>query len=256
VLDDGTTGVITMAVRATPVPVLPATPTPATVFFDSTAEAAPWTYDSAGIMRHPKPEFSYPAAVLTWLARAEDMRFPEAELATLQGLDEKTAQAFTIAPGKAPFFLQTLDLPPSLAALPRGWLPAIAQLDRRAPGFGPWCVIADVDATRVRLLDPRAGIVRADRATVENHLAGLLVPFRDVDGIVGLKPMDRGPGVNALQRLLARGGWFRGQETGLFDPETERAVAAARAALRLPGGPVIDPPLAANLLKPLEGPPR
>ena len=212
------------------------------------AAVQPWQYDAAGVVRVPSRELTFPAAVLTWLAARMEQRLPEQDLARLRTMSPADVSGLQLTRGRAPLFLREAQLPASLSILAADRLPAMVQTDDQSPGFGPWSVLASLNGDTAVLLDPRNGRVEVQRSMLEDHLAGVVVPFQDPDSLTGLRPADAGHGVEALQERLRIHGIYLLKPTGVFDSFTEAAVQKMRERVQQPGGAEIDPLLALELL--------
>jgi general secretion pathway protein A len=211
--------------------------------------APQWEYDDHGVMRILTPELTYPAAVLTWLYRSTGNRLPESELARLRSLTDDQVAGLQLTAGRAPLYLREAQLAPMLQGLRADQLPILLQTDRSSPGFGPWTVLVAIGDGMATLHDPRSGRLTLPIDDVEEHVATVKQLFFDREQLTGLRPLDRGARVEALQNRLRRAGVYRVQEnSGLFDPITEAAVRAYRERVMLPGGPEIDAALALRLL--------
>ncbi|MCB2155825.1 AAA family ATPase [bacterium] len=207
-----------------------------------------WSYDGAGIVRVRRPEFTYPAAVLTWLAE-QGQTLPEAELARLRETDPAEVASLQLTEGRAPLYLREARLPARLDFLPNAMLPVLVQVDRQALEYGPWAVMTERANGMVTLKDPLRGQLQVSEAELIKHLAAIMVPYADPEGITGLQPMDSGPAVEALQRRLTAVSQYSGGITGVFDRKTEEALATYRQIKGLRGGPDVDPAIALALLK-------
>jgi len=238
--------VVAVAPTATPTPAATEAPAPAST---PAAASTAWAYDADGVLRVDRGDMAYAAAVLTWVARETGDRLPEGELATLRGMSPDAVAELRLTRGQAPLFLREAMLPATLDVLRQeGVLPALAQVDAGAEGFGPWAVVLAVDEAGAHLADPLRGATVVDAAKLEEHLAAVFVPYSDPEGITDLRPGDEGVRVQALQRLLARAGFFRGEPDGHFDERTSGALAAFRAARSLGDADGVDTSLALALL--------
>lgn len=224
-----------------------ATPAPSPTPIPGAPEES-WAYDADEIVRVSRPELTYAAAVLTWVARTRGERLPDAELAQLRALDPSTIGKYRLTSGQAPLFLREAQVPGSLSVLRPEVLPALVQVDRRTTEVGPWAVLLKFDAQTATLADPIRGLVQMPSATLDDRLASVVIPFADREGLTNLSPRDTGERVRALQRRLARMGLLESDPTGVFDAGTERAVRRYRDAKQLPGEVSIDPLLALALL--------
>ena len=92
------------------------------------------------------------------------------------------------------------------------------------------------------------------RPLLEEHLAGVVVLFQDPEGLVGLRPPDRGEAVRRLQQRLKQVGLYELDPTGVYDPFTEAVVEKYREKKMIPGGAEIDPLLALYLIRETEKP--
>lgn len=229
-----------------PTPSLTPRPTPEPTAEPTAFPHQPWSYDAEGIMRHPSPEFSYVASLLTWLSKS-GVFLPNAELETLRTMDAATIGGWRLATGAPPHFLREASLAPSSSALTAITLPALAQFDRSATGISPWAVVTGGNADGFQLLDPVHGSITVPAGTLENHLAGLVAPYRDPDRLTGLRPLDTGESVRSLQTRLITHGFLSMAPSGTFDSDTEKAVARARSYWKLGGAAMIDPLLALHL---------
>lgn len=224
----------------TPEPTPQPTPTPTPV--------PAWTYDADGVLRVSDQAVTYHASVITWLAQKRGSRFPEDQLAILRSMSLPELMNQRLATGRAPLFLSEVHLAPSLTLLTNDMLPVLIQSDDTSPGFGPWSVVVAREAGFVTLLDPRAGRIRLATQDVEDHLTAVVAPFFDPESILGLKPLDEGERVLALQRRLARIGLYAVEPSGTFDPITELAVSTFRQRNGLPAGNDVDRATAFRLL--------
>lgn len=209
----------------------------------------PWAYDAAGILRVDQREMAYAAAVLTWAALDAGARLSNPELAQLRAMPVDAIAGLRLTQGQAPLFLREAALPASVdvlrAAAP---LPALVQVDAAAEGFGPWAVALAFDGDTVRLADPVHGAVVVETAKLDAHLASVLVPYSDPEGITDLRPGDEGARVQALQRLLASAGVLDGEPAGVFDERTKGAVEAFRERHALLPAETVDAATALALL--------
>lgn len=206
-----------------------------------------WSYDADEIVRVARPELTYAAAVLTWVARTRGERLPDDELARLRSLDAATIGKYRLTSGQPPLYLREAQVPGSLAVLRPEVLPALVQVDRRTTEVGPWAVLLKFDEQTATLADPIRGLVEMPSPALDGKLATVVIPFADAEGLTNLSPRDTGERVRALQRRLARLGFLDAEPTGVFDAGTERAVRRYRDAKQLPGTPSIDPLLALAL---------
>jgi general secretion pathway protein A len=207
-----------------------------------------WIYDENGIVRVDSPEYTYPAAVLSWLALKRNERLPERELAVLRGMKREQVASLQLTAGRAPLYVREARLPANITLLTPAQFPALLQLDDKAPGIGPWAVLIASDGKTFTLLDPRAGRMTLPADMVEDFMASIVVPFFDPKGITGLKPGAQGDAVSELQRLLKQLGVYMIEPSGDYNAFTEAAVTKSREKFGLPGGSEIDPLLALRLL--------
>ncbi|MDX2177394.1 MAG: AAA family ATPase [Candidatus Sumerlaeia bacterium] len=239
----------------TPQPTPAPTPQPTVAIALPTPRPAPppaWSYDARGVLRHPEAPAAFAASVMTWLSVAESARFPEPELERLRAMAPGDIGSLQLASGTAPLFLREVRLPTDFRAIDRSWYPVLLQFDRDLEEASPWVVLEEQEGAWVTVLDPRFGEVQVDRNRLEEHLAAVVVLYRDRDGITGLRRGDSGTPVAALHGLLRERGFLEsGTPVGdRFDAETERALTRARAAWRLDESPLVSPALALRLLKP------
>lgn len=208
----------------------------------------PWSYDTSGIVRVTQEELTYPAAVLTWLGLATGERLPDTELDLLRGMQAEQVAALKLTEGRPPLHLREARFPTSIDAIPMERFPVLVQVDNGAPGFGPWAVLLSVENTTVLLHDPRAGRLQVPADLLDDHLTAVVVPFFDRLGITGLKPLERGDRVTALQSYLKEAGLYMLEPSGVYDPFTETVVQKYREQISLPGDSTIDATLALRLL--------
>jgi len=219
---------------------VPPTPTP--------KPDLPWTYDASGVMRVTDPAVGYPASVLTWIALKRGERLGDGELAQLRAMTTDQIAALQLTQGRAPLFLREARFPATLSNLGADSLPVLVQVDNNATEFGPWAVLVSTDANTVVLHDPRKGRVTIVAETLEDHLTAIMAPYFDPDGITGLRPLDSGTRVLALQQCLRNAGLYLVEPTGLYDPFTESLVQQFRKLRELPGTGEIDALTALRLL--------
>jgi hypothetical protein len=199
-------------------------------------------------MRVDSADVTYHAAMMTWLAAKNGSRFPEDQLVLLRTMTREQLAERKLASGRPPLHLREARLAASVTALRPNVLPALIQTDDASPGFGPWAVVVSRDDRSLVILDPKAGRLTLPPAIVDNHLTAVVVPYFDPEGLTGLKPLDRGDRVLALQRRLANAGLYAIEPSGLFDALTEAAVERYRQRVGLPGRLEIDGLLALRLL--------
>ncbi len=235
----------------TPTPTPIPTPQPDPPSPSPTPTPAPsysWVYDDAGIMRNSDRAMSYPASVLTWLAREGGTRLPEAELARLRAADATAVGRMQLVSGAPPLYLREARLPPALESVREEWLPVLLQLDNDAP-HGPWTVMVASTGSLVTLLDPAQGQVIVSRAVLEEHMGAIVAIYRDEDAITGLAPGDEGPRASALNLRLRAHGFDDAPNGDRFNDGTATALRRAREAWKLPAGDTIDPAVALRLLQ-------
>jgi hypothetical protein len=213
---------------------------------------ADWSYDESGIVRVNNPRVTFPAAVLTWLNAALKEKLPAEDLAQLRAMSPEQVAEMQLTAGRPPLFLRQARVPTNLDMLTGRRLPALVQTDSASQGFGPWAVLVRVADESVLLHDPRSGRLELPRELLEDHLAGIVVPFQDREGLVGLRPPDRGARVRALQLRLREAGVYMIEPSAIYDPFTEAAVEQYRKDVMVPGGTEIDPLLALTLLEETE----
>ncbi|MBI1291728.1 AAA family ATPase [bacterium] len=245
----------TVAPTPSPSPAPTLEPTPVPTPAPSKAAAAPWTYDTDGILRVNEAGVAYHAALITWLAAKNGSRFPEDQLAILRGMTPEQLSERRLATGRAPLFLREARLAATLNVLKPGMFPALIQVDDSSPGFGPWSVVLKVEANTVTILDPRSGRLLLPAQMVNAHVTSVMVPFFDPEGLVGLKPLAQGEAVSALQKRLAKVGLYAIAPTGEFDALTELAVSTYRTRSGLSAGTEVDAATALRLIGETEGAP-
>lgn len=211
-------------------------------------EVEAWNYDGNGILRVENPAVTYPAAVFTWLRETIGEQLSEPDLVRLRSMEPEQIAALQLTEGRPPLNLRVARVPASLRAIRREWAPVLVQADNASPRWGPWAVLLSVDEEQARLHDPLRGSLTVERENLEDHLTSVLVPFFDNKQLVGLRPLDQGDRVLALQDLLARAGVYTATPTGIYDTLTEAAVEKYRELTFLSGGAEIDPRLALQLM--------
>lgn len=270
-LDETTDDTLDLAKRpptATPVPepppigVVPPTPTREALITalmntptPTPEPPKPWHYDADGVVRVMRDDVTYPAAVLTWLSQTTKERLPEPELELLRGMQPDQLAALKLTEGRPPLHLREARFPSDVYTIPPTRLPALVQVDNRAPSFGPWAVLVSVENETATLHDPRAGRLQMPLDLLDEHITSLVVPFFDRADITGIKPFERGDRVVALQNRLKELGLYMLEPSGVYDPFTESVVMRYREKALLPGDAVIDPLLAYHLLKETESTP-
>jgi len=211
-----------------------------------------WRYDQDGVLRVLTPEVTFPAALLTWLETATGRRLEEGDLKQLRAMTAEEIAGLRMTAGRAPLFLRQARLPSNLELLSEGRLPVLAQFDDEAEGFGPWAVLTALQSDSVTIQDPRNGIMNLPRDLVEEHLAAVMAPFFDEEGIVGLQPQDSGEAVVALQQKLAKVGLYKIEPSGTYDSFTEAVVKKFRQQEGIPGSSTVDSLMAFYLLRQTE----
>lgn len=212
------------------------------------ATVPPWRYDDHGIMRVDKAEMTYPASLLTWLEAKKRDRLPESELQVLRSMSREQIAALQLTAGRAPLYLREARLPASFALLAPEELPVLVQFDDSAPGFGPWALLVSLDGKQATLHDTRSGVLQLSVDVVLDHLAAIVVPFFDPEGITGLRPGASGPSVRALQARLRDAGFYMVEPSAQFDPFTEAALGKFRDQTKTPGSSEVDAVIARRLL--------
>ncbi len=207
----------------------------------------PWTYDGHGILRVEQPRTAWPAAVLTWLRQSVGQQLSGEDLQRLKNMDPEEIAGLQLTTPRPPLYLAEARFPADLSLLDKQHLPVLIQTDNSSTRFGPWSVLVSVEAERAILHDPRRGRIEVPRAGLEDHLAGIVVPFFDRERILGLKPGDDGPRVRALQEMLREAGYYNMEPSGVYDEFTRSVVERFREKEMLPGGPEIGPMLAFEL---------
>ena len=205
-------------------------------------------YDETGILRHGDPAVSYAACALTWIARSENTRLPEEELAKLRAGSREDIADLQLVSGMPPLYLREVRLPASLDGVREGWLPALVQVDNSAD-FGPWALMVTLSPSLVTIFDPAKGQLVMARSKLEDSLSSVVIVYKDADGITGVSAGDQGDRVRALQIRLRAAGLFGASLTGTFDAETEEAIRQARKEFGIPGPTSVDAALALRLLK-------
>ncbi|MBI5153856.1 AAA family ATPase [Candidatus Poribacteria bacterium] len=218
-------------------------PSPAPTASPAPAPPPAWHDGEPGGVRVGHAEFSYAASVLTWIAH-QGKRLPERELERIRAEDAARVAALELTTGKPPLHLRAATLPASLDAIQPTMYPAILQLDRRSEQLSPWVVLRSRRDGVASVADPLRGELQVPDAAISAHLAGILVPYSDPDGLTGLRPLDSEGGVPKLQECLTSMGLLPEKPTGLYDRATEVAVDRLRERFGQPGGPEIDPLLA------------
>lgn len=218
----------------------------------SSEKTPSWRYDKNGVLRVLTPEVTFPAALLTWLESAADRRLDQGDLEQLRGMSAQEIASLRMTAGRAPLFLRQARLPSNLELLSEGHLPVLTQFDDEAEGFGPWVVLIGLGPDSVTIKDPRNGTMNLPRDLVEEHLAAVIAPFFDKEGIVGLQPQDTNEAVVALQQKLAKVGLYKIEPSGTYDAFTEAVVKKFRQQEGIPGSSTIDSLVAFYLLRQTE----
>ncbi len=221
-----------------------ASPTPSI-----TEEADPWSYDSRGILRIDDPAVTYVGAVLSWLSITKEERLSEDDLEVLANMSVDQVSGLKMTEGRPPLYLREARLPATTAVLTNENLPCLIQFDNSSEGFGPWSVLLALEEDVAILHDPIAGRIRITPDMLDDHMTAVIVPFFDPEGISGLKALDRGEGVKALQQRLKKAKMYLAEPTGVYDQFTQTIVKAYREKVLIPGGTEIDPRLALTLIR-------
>jgi general secretion pathway protein A len=235
-----------LALLSTPAPSPIPPPTPQSS--PSPTPVPAWSYDEHGIVRVADPGVSYHAAMLTWLANRLNERLPEDQLVMLRTLSAAQLSELKLTAGRPPLFLREARLAPVLAALNPRHLPVLVQAGDGAPGFGPWSLLLEINGDQTILLDPIAGRTTVAREVLSDHLTAVQALFADREGISGLRPLEEGVRVEALQRRLRKVGLYNTEPSLVFDKLTEAALLAFRERVNLPGPAEVDDALAMQLI--------
>jgi hypothetical protein len=206
-----------------------------------------WNYDADGVMRVTDARMTYAAAIMTWLAVKRGDRMPEEQLARLRELHPDQVAALQPAQGNPPLFLREVRLPATLRILRERSFPVLVQVDDNA-GFGPWCVLTAATQESTQVLDPLRGRLTVPHDDLADHLAALVAPFFDNEGIVGLVRGHDSAAVRALQKRLLLAGVLDGELTTVFDDRTAAALEAFRKRHLLPGSDRVDEAVAFALI--------
>lgn len=187
-------------------------------------------YDDDGIVRITHPELSYQACLISWLYLWGTV----VDLSGFQDYPLDLIKKFDLAVDNEHLALRKYETEWKLTSIISFDIPVILKLNEtrseltkyKNVDLCEWVLLRNLKGKGATIADPVYGYFVVDRDKLGEKVEKVIIPYFDKEGYANITKSENSSRVKKLQDILVLKEFYKGELSGAFDKNTEKAIRA------------------------------